>query len=338
MSIIITVVAFGVMIALHEFGHFITAKSFGVLVHEFSIGMGPKLFSVNKGETQYSLRLLPIGGYVKLEGETETNDETDPRCFVNLHPLKRIVILFSGALMNFVLGFLIFFFLNLNLGIVPSKVAQIPEEYTETVFIQGDEITKLNNTSIHTFDDVSLFMSRYDKDTLDVVVKRNGKKIKFSDIKLHKVNNAYKLGVVFAQEKAGILKSGEYAIYNTIYISKAVMFSLADLMRGEVPVDSLSGPVEIVSVIGEVTKKSSNQVYLWILSLFAMISVNLGVFNLLPFPALDGGSIVFALYELITGKKVKNEIISYVTLVGFTLLMLLALFVTVGDIKDLIIK
>ncbi len=340
MSIIITILAFGVMIFIHELGHFITAKHFGVLVHEFSMGMGPKLFSFKKGETSYSLRLFPIGGYVKLEGETESEDETDPRSFINLSPIKRIIVLFSGALMNILLGFMIFIIINFSTGIMPSIVASVPEELNQTLIKPGDEIIRLNNTKIHTFDDVSLFMSRYDKDELSLTVKRNGQKLKFDNYKLFNTDSGYKIGVSFETKKGTLLENIEYASYDTLFTTKVVLYALGDLITAKIPVSTLSGPVEIVSVVGEATNSQNinDYTYLWLLSLIAMISVNLGVFNLLPFPALDGGSIVFAIYELITRKKVKSEVIGYVTAVGFILLMILAVFVTAGDIIDVIKK
>lgn len=327
------------MISLHELGHFIAAKRFGVLVHEFSIGMGPKLFSFGKGETKYSLRLFPIGGYVKLEGENDIEENDHPRSFSNLAPLKRIIILLSGALMNVLLGFIIFTIINASAGIVPSIIGEIPQEYTsnEGVFYPGDEIVKLDNTRVHTADDVSLFMSRTDGD-FSITLKRNGNEHIIKNFKAYSTEAGFKLGVVFKQEKASFIRNARFAFYDTIYITKAVVYALADLVTGKVGMNALSGPVEIVSVVDTVASQKNDYTYLSILYLFAMITVNLGVFNLLPFPALDGGSIVFALYELITKKKVKSEIVGYASLVGFALLMVLAVFVTAGDILDLMTK
>lgn len=340
MPVLVIVVAFGLMIFIHELGHFIAAKSFGVLVHEFSMGMGPKLFSFKKGETQYSLRLFPIGGYVKLEGEVEANDENDPRSFINLPPIKRIIILFAGAFMNLILGFVIFAVINMNSGIITSVIKDVPMEYKEqnSIFMPGDEILKLNNTRVHTFEDVSLFMSRYIDEELSVKIRRNEKIQNFENVKLFKTNAGYKLGVSFAYEDASILKSTEFALYNTVYTAKAVYFALGDLISGKAPMSSLSGPVEIVAVVDRETKDLPRNEYtfLWILSLVAMITVNLGIFNLLPFPALDGGSIIIALFELITRKKVKSEVIGYITTIGFVLLMLLAVYVTADDIYSLV--
>lgn len=338
MAILITVIGFGIMIFIHELGHFLAAKRFGVLVHEFAIGMGPKLISFGKGETTYSLRLFPIGGYVKLEGENDLEENDNPRSFSNLPPLKRIIVLISGAFMNVLLGFIIFVIINLNVGITPSVVKDVPEEYIhiQENFKVGDEIIRLNNTRINTFDDVSLFMSRFRGNTLSATVRRNGEIVKLNSFTPFKTETGYKLGVIFQSEKASFIKCAEDAVYDTIYICKAVVFALSDLIKGDVGINTLSGPVEIVSTVDKVASVDSSYMYLNILLLFAMITVNLGVFNLLPFPALDGGSIVFALYELITRKKVKSEIIGYASAVGFALLMILAIYVTAGDIIDLI--
>lgn len=339
MALLITIIGFGIMVFLHELGHFLVAKKFGVLVHEFAIGMGPKIFSFGKGETKYSLRLLPIGGFVQLEGENDLEENNDPRSFSNLKPIKRIAILVAGAVMNLILGWLIFIFLNMNTGITPSVVKDISEEYkaVQTFLMPGDRIVRMDNTRIHTFDDVALFMSRTDGDPIKITVKRDGKKVT-DEFAPQKTQYGYILGAVFGAEKCNIFKAAQYAVYDALYISKAVIFALADLVTGRVGINALSGPVEIVSVVGEVTQQKSPFTYLMILSLFAMITVNLGVFNLLPFPALDGGSIVFALYELVTRRKVKPEVIGYFSMVGFALLMILAAVVTVGDVRDWINK
>ena len=333
------------MVSLHELGHFLTAKYFGVLVHEYSIGMGPKLFSLKKGETVYSLRILPIGGYVKLEGENELEENDNPRSFSNLSPIKRIIVLVSGALMNILLGVMIFFVININTGIIPPTVRETPEitinnpsgevVVSQKSFKVGDEIIKLNNTRTHTYNDVSLGMHRLKSDNLSATVRRDNEIIKLKDIDVFKTSSGYSLGLRFGSEKATILKCLQHAFYDTIYISKAVILSVYDLVTGALGIDSLSGPVEIVSTVGQVTSTRDEYTLMRILLLFAMITVNLGVFNLLPFPALDGGSIVFALYELITRKKVKSEIVGYAGIIGFLLLMVLALYVTIGDILAL---
>ena len=337
MAILITIIAFGIMVVLHELGHFIAAKSFGVQVHEFAVGMGPKLFSFGKGETKYSLRLFPVGGYVKLEGENELEENDNPRSFSNLAPLKRIIVLIAGATMNLLLGLLIFTFINVKMGITPSVIRDIDaSSYTasESPFLKNDEILKLDNTSVNTYEDVALFMSRADGDEINVVVKRGNEKLKFP-ITPFKTDSGYKLGIIFKSEMCNLIEAIEYAFYDTVYITKSVLFAVGDLITGKVGLNALSGPVEIVSVVDGVTSQKNDYVYLTLLMLFAMITVNLGVFNLLPLPALDGGSIIFALYELLTRKKVSPKIVGYISAGGFILLMVLAVYVTIGDILSL---
>lgn len=325
------------MIMLHELGHFTVAKCFGVQVHEFAIGMGPRLVSFGKGETRYSIRLFPIGGFVQLEGENDTEESDNPRSFMNLPPIKRIAILIAGAVMNIILGWIMFMIINSQTGVIPTVIESIAQDYAtvQTQLKPGDEILKLNKTRVHTFDDVSLFMGHADGSDIKVTLKRSGER---KTVKLTPINTGYgyKLGVTFRRENVTALTAPRYAFYDTVYISKAVISALGELITGKSGLDTLSGPVEIVSVVGEVTKEKDNPyTALNVLMLFAMITVNLGVFNLLPFPALDGGSIVFALWELITRKKVRPDIQAYISVAGFALLMLLAVFVTIGDIRKL---
>ena len=219
----------------------------------------------------------------------------------------------------------------------PTVIENIAEGY-ETVQTQlkpGDELLKLDGTRVHTFDDVSLFMGHADGSNIKVTLKRGGEK-KVIKLKPIETQYGYKLGVSFRREKATALTAPRYAFYDTVYISKAVMSAIGDLVTGKSGIDTLSGPVEIVSVVGEVTKEKDNPyTAINVLMLFAMITVNLGVFNLLPFPALDGGSIIFALWEFITGKKVRPDILAYINIAGFVLLMALAVVVTVGDIRKI---
>ena len=211
--------------------------------------------------------------------------------------------------MNIILGWIIFMIINSQTGIIPTVIENIAEGY-ETVQTQlkpGDELLKLDRTRVHTFDDVSLFMGHADGSDIKVTLKRGGEK-KVIKLKPIETPYGYKLGVSFRREKATALTAPRYAFYDTVYISKAVMSAIGDLVTGKSGIDTLSGPVEIVSVVGEVTKEKDNPyTAINVLMLFAMITVNLGVFNLLPFPALDGGSIIFALWEFITGKKVRPE-------------------------------
>lgn len=336
-AIIITVLALGIMVCLHELAHMLTAKKFGVLCHEFSIGMGPKLFSLGKGETKYSVRLLPIGGFVQMEGESEESD--NPRAFGNQKWWKRLIVLAAGAVSNIIFGWILFSIIAANYGIVPTVVESIPEAYRETtVFREGDEVLKIGKTRVHSRNDMLMSLSMTDEDILDVTVRRDGEKI----VLRAPVYRNRLLGVGLANvESPSFIQSVRYGAYDSVYIVKAVVWAVRDLITGKQSLNALSGPVEIVAVVDDVVQsepvsKEDDYRLRVLLELFAMISVNLGVFNLLPIPALDGGQIVFVVIERIIGRKIKAEVIGTVNFVFFALLMLLAVYVTCGDIIGLV--
>lgn len=339
-SVIITVLAFGIMVMLHEAGHFITAKKFGVTVHEFSIGMGPLLFKWGKGETQYSLRLLPLGGYVKLEGEGEESD--DPKAFSNISPLKRIVILAAGAAMNVFLGFLCFVIINnVNPYAYSTTIDAVVENSAayEAGLQAGDRIIRLDNTRVYTKSDVDLFMMD-EHETIRLTYMRGDEKATVSLTPQKGEDGRVIIGFVPEIEELSFFESMEYAYYDTRYVVKAVMYSLKELFTGGAKVSDLSGPVGVVQVVDQTTEQVADEygpmmLLVVLLNLFGMISVNLGVFNLLPFPALDGGSIIFAFIELVTRKKQNPNIIGYINLIGLALILGLGIFVMFSDIGKL---
>lgn len=335
-SIILTLLALSFMVVVHELGHMLVAKRFGVLVHEFSVGMGPKLFSVKKGETAYSLRLLPIGGFVQMEGEQEEKPG-DPRAFGNLVWWKRLMVLAAGAIINVFVGWILFVIINAGTGVVPAVVAEIPAEYAQaTVFQPGDEILRVDGTRVHTSSDVNMSVALSDEDILDVQVRRNGEKIVLR-APLYQINNNKRLAIRFsAINKPGIFTSMRYGVYDTVYVVKAVIWAVRDLIIGRQSVDTLSGPVEIVAVVDTVSHSGSKDTWIMLLTIFALIAVNLGVFNLLPVPGLDGGQMLFVIIEKIIGRKIKPEVIGAINMAFFSLLIVLAIYVTFGDIKGLL--
>lgn len=338
-SIIVTIIAFGIMVMLHELGHFLTAKKFGVTVHEFSIGMGPLIFKWGKGETQYSLRLLPLGGYVKLEGEEEESD--NPKAFSNISPIKRICILVAGAAMNVLLGFLCFVIIN---NVYPNVQVPVISEIVENSAAEqvglevGDEIIKLNNTRVATQSDVSLFMMGNPYE-IEVTYIRNGEK---KEVTLYPAMQDGRLLIGFKSsiKELSFLETFEYSYYDTRYVVKAVLVSIKMMFTGEAKVSDMSGPVGVVQVVGDAAQSAQPYgnlaVVMQILMLFAMISVNLGVFNLLPFPALDGGSIIFAFIELVTRKKLKQEVLGYINLAGLLVILGLGIYIMFSDIIKLL--
>lgn len=338
-SIIVTIIAFGIMVMLHELGHFLTAKKFGVTVHEFSIGMGPLIFKWGKGETQYSLRLLPLGGYVKLEGEEEESD--NPKAFSNISPIKRICILVAGAAMNVLLGFLCFVIIN---NVYPKVQVPVISEIVENSAAEqvglmvGDEIIKLNNTRVATQSDVSLFMMSNPYE-IDITYLRDGEK---KEVTLYPAVQDGRLLIGFkaSVKELNFLETLEYSYYDTRYVVKAVLVSIKMMFTGEAKVSDMSGPVGVVQVVGDAAASAqpygSLAVVMQVLMLFAMISVNLGVFNLLPFPALDGGSIIFAFIELVTRKKLKQEVLGYINLAGLLVILGLGIYIMFSDIIKLL--
>ncbi len=340
-SIIVTVIAFGIMVMLHEAGHFFAARRFGVTVHEFSIGMGPLLFARKKKETQYSVRLLPLGGYVKLEGEEEESD--DPRAFGNIHPLKRICVLAAGAAMNVILGFLCFVIITVIMGAAETNVIGkvIENSPADLCGLEpGDKIVRLGNTSIGMRDDIDLYMMGAG-DSVDVTVKRGSEKLKFS-LKPMDESGRKIIGIIPEVKELGVIDTAVYSAYRTRYVVRAVFFSLGQLFTGKAGVKDLSGPVGIVKVVDDTTEAvqetgaSPMALFVTLLNLFGMISVNLGIFNLLPFPALDGGSIIFAFIELVTRKKQNRDILGYINLIGLALILGLGIFVMWSDIVKII--
>ncbi|MBO4898467.1 MAG: RIP metalloprotease RseP [Clostridia bacterium] len=332
MTAVYAILIFGLLIFIHEFGHFTAAKSFNILVHEFSIGMGPAIFKKKKGETQYSLRAFPIGGFVKLEGEDGSSDS--PRAFCNAKAWKRIIVLVAGAAMNILLGFIIYIFIfSFASGIATPVVKSVSENSpaAEAGIMPGDRIVRVGGSKVNIYSDISLDLYLNGGNPIDITVSRGGE-IKTFNITPKNDDGRYILGFKPELEKPapGIVLHS--AFYNTIFIVKAVYVSLKELIFGRVPVNEMSGPVGIV---GEISKAAKYGI-LDVLSLAALIAVNLGVMNMLPFPALDGGRVIFVLIEILRGgKQLKPEVEGYVHMIGFMLLIALMLFITYSDITKL---
>lgn len=332
MVIIFAILIFGFLIFVHELGHFLTAKKFGVKIHEFSLGMGPAIFKKQKGEVLYSVRALPVGGYVKMEGEDGESD--DERSFGKLPALKKIVVLFAGAFMNFVSGFLFFIIIYAFAGgvAVPQIGEVIDGSPAQQAGIEvGDKILAVNGSAVHIQSDVtfSLFLSG-DKE-VDVEVLRNGEKHTFL-IKPQLDEGRYIIGFYPKVEKITPFNVIYNAFYNTFFVVRVVFESLKMMISGQVGLAEMSGPVGIVGEIGRAAKDGILQV----LNFAALIAVNLGVMNLLPFPALDGGRILFAAIEGVRRKPIDPKIEGYIHAAGLILLFALMIAITFSDIGKLL--
>lgn len=347
--ILLAILIFGVLIAIHEFGHFAAAKACGVRVEEFAIGMGPLLWRKKKGETQYSLRAVPLGGFCALTGEDEASD--DPRAFTSQSAWKRIIILVSGAFMNFALGVVIIFFLFVGArGFYVPVLTGFMEgcPYESAAGLQtGDQFFSIDGRRIYHTDEVSTFLSR-GGDEYDLVMIRDGKKVVLKDF--HMVPLTYEgqekkmFGFYLSNgvEKASFGKKLSHTWDTAMDFSRMVWISLEQLIGGKVSVKELSGPVGIVDLMaetGEQAETTGDALYS-IFYLAAFIAVNLAIMNLLPIPALDGGRVFLLLVtwviERITRRKLDPKYEGYIHAGGMVLLIGLMAFVMLNDIVRIV--
>lgn len=343
--IIIGVLLFELIIFIHEFGHFITAKKSGVKVNEFALGMGPKLIKFQKGETLYSLRLFPIGGFCAMEGEDEDSD--DKRAFNNAKVWKRMIIVVAGVVMNILLGFvLMFIYLLPSTNFVSSKIAVFADNAVSSEYLQvGDEIKSINGFSIHTEQDLNFAFATANPDGMDMVVLRDGEQINLNGVKFAKTTSsdgktAIRLDFkVYPIEKnfGTLLEQSFWGVVSTI---KIVWVSLVGLIRGQFGFNEIAGPIGMTSAISQVTaagleSSGFGQAVLNLIYVMMMITVNLGVMNLLPLPALDGGRLVFLIIEAIRRKPISRKYEGYIHAAGLVVLLLFMAVVSFSDILRL---
>ena len=345
--IIIAVLLFGFLIAIHEFGHFITAKLFGVRVNEFAIGMGPAILSKQKGETLYALRIFPVGGYCAMEGEDEDSD--DPRAFGSQAAWKRVVILAAGACMNFLAGLaLILLLASGTERYTTTQIAGFADGFPlagESGLMVGDRVVKINGERIYLYSDVITFLSRGAGESYDIVVERGGRQLTLNDLPL--VPREYKnedgqsvvrYGINFSVADATLGAKLRNSWYNAIDFVRLVRLSLTDLLSGNAGLKDLTGPIGIVDTISQVGEQSQTvrMALENILYFGALIAVNLAVMNLLPLPALDGGRIFFllvnSLWMLLTRRRIDPKYEGYVHFAGLVALMGLMVLVAFNDL------
>ncbi len=343
MKIILALLFFGFMIFIHEFGHFITARLFKVGVREFAIGMGPKVFSKKseKTGTLWSFRALPIGGFVSLVGEDEEVDSEDSLSKKAWY--KRFIILFSGSFMNILTAVIAMFII---LSADPYYASTVVCDWktrplTESVIYDagirdGDRIVEINGKKINVWQDVSHAIMTDGTAPVDITVERGEERLIFKDVQFKTDTlDGISFGVVdfgvYALKKTfpNLIREAFFKSFSTV---KMIYSSLFDLVSGKYGLNAVSGPVGTINVIAESTASGVRSVAM----LFVFISMNLGVMNLLPFPALDGGRIVFVLIEAVRGKPLKPEVEGYVHFIGIILLLALMAVVTFKDVIKLI--
>lgn len=377
---IVSIVMFLVMISLHEFGHFIVAKLMNFKVDEFSIGMGPAIFKKQKGETQYSVRALPLGGYCKFDGEDEA-DNPDPRAFSNQKPWKRLLVLLAGGIFNIILGFILFLLIVPMLSPVNTNVVDtvVEHSYIEDAGIQsGDRIIKINGKRVSFYNDISLYTQNFKKDeNASVTVKRGDETLDFTFKPTEQIINInYTDTGIQTESSIGGYTTGTFTEYGeetpkddalvgqtrtvtryiigftpklkdinllnvwgeawneTKFVVKLVYQSFWQIITGKIGVNEMSGPVGIVTEVNNAVN-SGKYSLINVLNLIALLTINLGIFNLLPIPALDGGRILFVLLGIVRGKPVPPDKEGIVHGIGMLLLLIFIVFVSFNDILKL---
>lgn len=351
--ILLALVCFSIMVFVHELGHFLAAKSAGIKVLEFAIGMGPAILKKQKGETLYSLRAFPLGGFCQMEGEDE--ESPSEKAFNNKPIPSRVLVIVMGSAMNLLCGFLIIVALNFSQPSLPTTTVEAFKEGatpTKTAGLAvGDRIVKLNGESVHITEDILFFMARHDGSPVDITVVREGKRVVLPNVSLPyqeisreeltgdfrdegKVQRLYHTDFYVTTQPRSLGSLLEKSFFKSIAIVKMVWFSLFDLILGKVPITDMSGPVGVTDAIGTAAKTGLSS----LLNILALLSINLGVINLFPLPALDGGRLVFLIIEGVIGRPVPSKYESYIHYGGFVLLIGLSIFLAYNDIIRLIFR
>ena len=340
-NILLFILILGIIVFVHEFGHFILAKMNGVYVYEFALGMGPKIWGFKKGDTEYNLRAIPIGGFCQLAGEDlDTDDDKKipkEKRLQNKKPWQRFLIMLFGPMNNFILAVLLIFLMALIWGgatMDPVIYKVEKDSACEKAGLKANDIIlTINGNKIDTSDDISLYLavaSTSKKNT--IVVNRDGIKYKF-EVKPKKVKadgkETYRYGLSIKNKKTkGFVNAIVYTFRKTVSIFKQMYITIGYLFTGKIHLNQLSGPVGIYSVVGQ--QRSAGLASL--IYLTAFLSINVGVINLLPIPAFDGGHILFIIIEKIKGSPVKPELENKIHGIFLILLLILMVIITINDI------
>lgn len=354
LNILAAVLLFGFIVLVHEFGHFLLAKCSGIGVIEFSVGMGPRLLSIQKGETRYSIKVLPFGGSCMMVGEDTENP--DPKAFHNKPVLSRIAVVAAGPIFNFILAFLFAMVIVAQIGhdapVLTGVIEGSPAE--EAGLLAGDRITKINGRSIEAYRDIKLYTFSHPGQEMTVQYERANEEASGNSVSTVKGSvvltpryseeyQSYMLGVQFGgyQKIQGVGELLHYSAYEVKYCVTSTIDSLGMLIRRQIRADeAVTGPVGIVNMVGETVQESRQisalAVVLTLANWVLLLSSSLGIMNLLPIPALDGGRLVFLLIELVRRKPVDPEKEGMVHMAGMAVLMALMVFVLCNDIRHLL--
>ena len=340
-------IAFGVflgLVVIHEFGHYIFARIFGVTIEEFSVGMGPKLlwYTSKKTNITYALRAIPIGGYVAMVGEE--GESSDPNSFDKKPSWQRLIITVAGATVNIVAGFIAMAILTSMIYLYGTEVRSFytPEEIKHEIssedsgLMVGDRITKVNGKKVNIYDELSYEVMRQGNEPVDLTIIRDGKEMVLYDVVFPvDTTSGQEFGVLDIKPVAVDRNLGNiirFSFEKSTLIVRMCWESVIDLISGRYSFEAVSGPVGVSSAIGDAAKKGP----LNLLYLVAMISINLGIMNLLPIPALDGGRIIFILIEMIGRRRLPKRFEDTINMVGLIALFVLSIIITIKDFIALI--
>ncbi|MEI3504552.1 MAG: RIP metalloprotease RseP [Anaerovoracaceae bacterium] len=332
MTIIYAIIIFCLLIFVHELGHFIVAKACGVKVNEFAIGMGPAIFKKQKGETLYAVRLFPIGGFCAMEGEDE--DSEDDRAFNNKPAWQRALVLTAGSFMNLLTAVVLMIVIAFVVGQATTTVNEVLDDSPayRAGMMSWDRIVEVDGTAVDEWNDVITYIGESSRDTADIVVERDGaQQTLTAALEYDKESGRNKIGITpeMKHSVAGSVGSGMKNTWNmTVMMYKVIK----QLFTGDVSVSELSGPVGIVYAVNQSAKAG----VIYVVYLASLLSLNLAIMNMLPFPALDGGRLLFLLIRKITGKRITDAIEGKIHFIGIILLMVLMVYVTWNDIVKFI--
>ncbi|WP_420340976.1 RIP metalloprotease RseP [Tepidanaerobacter syntrophicus] len=330
LTLIPTIIVLGALIFFHEFGHFIVAKLSGIKVNEFSMGFGPQILKIKGKETDYFIRLLPLGGYVKMEGEDAAT--SDPRAFNNKPPLTRLAVILAGPLMNFLIAAILLSAISFSSGIATTQVTVIPgEPAAEAGIRDGDVIYAVDGIKVNSWEDVVDRISNRPKEQVEITVSRNNTLITYNvTAKEDPDTKRGIIGIKTVVVKHSLSRSLQFGIQKTFWITKMILVGLAQMLTGKAAVDVV-GPVGIFQIVEEAAKNGIFQV----MYIAALISINLGLFNIFPIPALDGGRCVFIILEILRGRPIDLEKEGFIHFIGFVILMIFMIIVLFKDISKL---
>lgn len=342
MKFIIAIILFSIIILFHEWGHFLLAKKNGIRVNEFCLGLGPTIVGFTKGETKYSIKLLPFGGACMMEGED--GESSDSRSFNSKSPLARISVVAAGPLFNFLMAFIFSVILIGCHGYMQPVISGVMEGYAaeEAGMQAGDRILKMDHKNIHFSQEISGYTMFHPGESIEVTYERDGQKYETVLVpKYDEESGRYLVGLYGASEytKTGVLGTLGYGALEMKYWIWYTLNSLKMLVTGQVSINDMAGPVGIVTTVADVYDQSladgAYYVFLNMLNIAILLSANLGVMNLLPIPALDGGRLVFLVIELIRGKKVNPNREGMVHFIGLMCLLAFMVLIMMNDVRKL---